>query len=89
MATCMFCSSSNVSVDSGLMCQSCRTARAIAKQTKRSSGSDSISTSSTHPTRYGLLGYYLLFNCVAVAFFDVKRREGFLEFIWFFRESFP
>lgn len=89
MATCMFCFSSNVSVDSGLMSQSCRTARAIAKQTKRSSGSDSISTSSTHPTRYGLLGYYLLFNCVAVAFFDVKRREGFLEFIWFFRESFP
>ena len=80
MGTCAFCFASNVSVDSGLMCQPCRTASAIAKQTKRSSGSDSVSTSSTRTTRYGLLGYYLLFNCVAVAFFDVKEDKGFWSF---------
>jgi hypothetical protein len=85
MATCGFCWRSDVSVDSQLMCDSCRTARAIAREIKNANSSSSSSDVSEFQTtnRYGALGYYLLFNCVIVAF-DITDKNvwslfGFLE----------
>jgi hypothetical protein len=84
MATCGFCSRSDVSVDSISMCDSCRTARAIARETKKANSSSSSDVSEFQTeNRYGALGYYLLFNCVIVAF-DITDKKvwslfGFLE----------
>ena len=54
------------------MCDSCRTAKAIAKEIKRSSSSSSSPPTIPSP-RYGFLGYYLLVNCVSVLFYDEEK----------------